>query len=92
MTDPVPVQADVAVTVTAENPDPRIPAVADLFTPRQRAVIYLLSVIAAPAYAVIEANAGLHWGVAAGYAAWNGLVGIVAVSNTPTTNRMRASG
>lgn len=87
MSDPLPVQADVAVTVTAETPDPRVPAIADLFTPKQRALIYLLSVIASAAYVVVEANVDLHWGVAAGYAAWNALVGIVAVSNTPTSNR-----
>jgi ABC-type Fe3+ transport system substrate-binding protein len=67
--------------------EPAIPAVADLLPPKWRSLIYLVSVMLAPAFAVIEANADLHYGWLAGYAAWNGLVGLLAVSNTPMARR-----
>jgi hypothetical protein len=59
-----------------------MPAISDLFPPRLRAVIYVITVMLAPAYAVIEANTNLHFGWQAAYAAWNGLAGALAVSNT----------
>lgn len=56
---------------------------ADLVPAPVRAVVYLLTVMLAAAYAVIEANTHLHWGWQAGYAAWNALAGALAVANTP---------
>lgn len=53
--------------------------------PKVRAGIYLLTVMLAPAYAVVAANVALHWGWQAGYAAWNALAGAVAVANTART-------
>lgn len=58
---------------------------AEVFSPKVRAAIYAISVMLAPAYAVIEGNTTLHWGVSAAYAAWNGLVGVMAFTNTPPT-------
>ena len=66
-------------------PNPSIPAVADLFSPRTRTVIYLLSVVLAAAFGVVTANVDLHWAILAGYAGWNAGVGLIAVSNTPST-------
>jgi hypothetical protein len=71
----------------SDVPNPSIPTVADLFTPKQRVLIYLFSVLIAAAYPIIELNTELHWGFLAGWAAWNAFVGLVAVSNTPTTAR-----
>jgi predicted neutral ceramidase superfamily lipid hydrolase len=76
----------------SDNPNPSIPAVADLFTPRQRSLIYLLSVVAAAAYAVVAANTELHYGILAAYAGWNALVGLLAVSNTPSMRRGNDAG
>lgn len=70
-------------TVTIDVADPRIPAVADLFTVRQRTIIYLLSVMLGAAYPIVSGQVDLHWGFLAGYASWNTLVGLIAVSNTP---------
>lgn len=64
------------------NPEPANTAVADIVTPRQRSIIYVLTVMLAAAYAVVEANIDLHWAWMAGYAAWNAGVGLLAVSNT----------
>jgi hypothetical protein len=68
-----------------EVPNPTIPAVADLFTPRQRAIIYLLSVVLGASYGVVQGAITLHWGFLAAYAGWNAFVGLLAVSNTPRT-------
>ena len=57
-------------------------AASDLLTPRVRSIIYVASTMLAAAYAVVEANVDLHWGVMASYAAWNAGVGVLAVSNT----------
>lgn len=57
-------------------------AVGELLGPRVRAVIYVLTVMLAAAYATVEANVDLHWGVMAAYAAWNAGAGVLAVSNT----------
>ena len=65
--------------------NPSIPAVADLFSPRTRTVIYLLSVVLAAAFGVVTANVDLHWAILAGYAGWNAGVGLIAVSNTPSS-------
>lgn len=70
MTEPTPTQ------------QPTNTAVGDLVPPRARAVVYLVTVMLAAAYAVIEANIDLHWGWQAGYAAWNAVAGVLAVSNT----------
>jgi hypothetical protein len=56
-----------------------------MFPAKVRAVIYLVTVMLAAAYAVVESNVNLHWGWQAGYAAWNALAGVLAVSNTPGT-------
>ena len=52
-----------------------------------RAVLYVITVGLAAAYAVFEANIDLHFGWQAGYAAWNAMIGALAVSNIsqPTT-------
>ena len=54
-----------------------------LLPPRARAVIYVITVILAAAYAVIEANTDLHYGWMAAYAGWNAGAGVLAVANTP---------
>lgn len=64
------------------EPTPEPTALSSILAPRQRAIVYVLSVMLAAAYAVVEANVDLHWGVMAGYAAWNAGVGVLAVSNT----------
>jgi hypothetical protein len=46
-----------------------------------RAVLYVITVGLAAAYAVVEANVDLHFGYVAGYAAWNAMIGALAVSN-----------
>jgi hypothetical protein len=46
-----------------------------------RAILYVISVGLAAAYAVLEANMDLHFGYVAGYAAWNAMIGALAVSN-----------
>jgi hypothetical protein len=46
-----------------------------------RAILYVITVGLAAAYAVVEANINLHWGVVAAYAAWNAMIGALAVSN-----------
>jgi len=53
----------------------------NLLPARMRAIIYVVSVALAAAYAVFEANLELHFGWQAGYAAWNAAVGALAVSN-----------
>lgn len=60
-----------------------MPVIADIFTAKQRSIIYLLSILLAPAYLVVESNTTLHWGILAVYAAWNALIGALAVSNVP---------
>lgn len=64
--------------------NPALPPVAGLIDPRIRMVIYVLSIMAGPAFAIVSANVELHWGILAGYAAWNALVGFLAYSNTPS--------
>lgn len=59
--------------------------VAELVPARVRAVVYVLTVMLAAAYAVITANVDLHWGWEAGYAAWNALAGVLAAANTKST-------
>lgn len=49
-----------------------------------RAVLYVITVGLAAAYAVVEANMTLHFGWVAGYAAWNAMIGALAVSNVNT--------
>jgi hypothetical protein len=73
----------------SDNPDPSIPVVADLFTPKQRLIVYLLSVLIGAAYPVVELNTDLHWGFLAGYAAWTAFIGLVAASNVPRTVNRR---
>lgn len=68
-------------TAVVSEPIPP-PAIAGLFPPRARAVIYVLTVMLSAAYAVIVASVDLHWGWQAAYAAWNALAGALAVSNT----------
>jgi hypothetical protein len=68
-------------TAVVSEPIPP-PAIAGIFPPRVRALIYLSAAMLAPAYAVVEANTNLHFGWVAGYAAWNGLVGVLAAANT----------
>ena len=41
----------------------------------------MITVGLAAAYAVFEANIDLHFGWQAGYAAWNAMIGALAVSN-----------
>ena len=50
-----------------------------------RAVLYVITVGLAAAYAVVEANVDLHFGYVAGYAAWNAMIGALAVSNISTS-------
>lgn len=50
-----------------------------------RAILYVVTVGLAAAYAVFEANIDLHFGYQAGYAAWNAMIGALAVSNINTT-------
>jgi hypothetical protein len=46
-----------------------------------RAILYVISIGLAAAYAVIVANVDLHWGWQAAYAAWNAMIGALAVTN-----------
>jgi hypothetical protein len=50
-----------------------------------RAILYVVTVGLAAAYAVLEANLTLHFGWQAGYAAWNAMIGALAVSNISQT-------
>lgn len=59
--------------------------IGELFPPRVRAAVYLITVVAAAVYAVIEAQIDLHWGWQAAYAGWNAFAGTIAVSNIPTS-------
>jgi len=77
MTEPV----DPVSTVPPTQPS--FAPIADLFSARVRSLIYLLSILVAPAYLVVEANVTMPWPVLAAYASWNALVGLVAVSNVP---------
>jgi hypothetical protein len=52
-----------------------------LLPPQVRAILYVITVGLAAAYAVLEANLALHYGWQAGYAAWNAMIGALAVSN-----------
>lgn len=61
--------------------EPNVPAVASLFSPRTRTIIYLVSVMAAAAMGIISVSVQLHWAFLAAWAAWNAFVGLVAVSN-----------
>ena len=62
-----------------------VPAIADLswLNAKVRSIIYMVTVMLAAAYAVVEANVNVHWGVQAAYAGWNALVAALAVSNVP---------
>jgi hypothetical protein len=46
-----------------------------------RAILYVITVGLAAAYAVVQANIQLHYGWEAAYAAWNGMIGALAASN-----------
>lgn len=70
-------------TRTLEVPDPAVPTVADLFSPRARTILYLLSLMINAGMGIVAANVELHWGILAVLAAWNVFVSTVAVSNTP---------
>lgn len=74
---------ETTTETTVEVFDPMVPAVADLFTPRQRTIIYLLSVMLGAAYGIVSTATTIHWGLLAAYAAWNAGVGLLAVSNVP---------
>ncbi len=78
---------DTAVDPVSTSPPtrPTFGPIADQFTARTRTWIYLFTGMLAAAYAVIEANVNLHWGVTAAYAAWNFFASAVAVSNVPRT-------
>ena len=56
-----------------------------LLPPAVRAILYVITVGLAAAYAVVEANVDLHFGFVAGYASWNAMIGALAVSNVNTT-------
>ena len=56
-----------------------------LLPPAVRAILYVITVGLAAAYAVIEANVDLHFGYVAGYASWNAMIGALAVSNIDNT-------
>jgi hypothetical protein len=56
---------------------------AEIIPAKARAVVYLVTVMLAAAFAVVEVNTSLHWGWQAGYAAWNAGAGVLAVANTP---------
>ena len=49
-----------------------------------RKIVYVLTAMFAAAYPVAEANASLHWGWLAAWAAWNAGAGLLAASNTPS--------
>ena len=58
-----------------------------LFIPAQaRALVYLITVMLAAFYAVVEANIDLHWGWQAGYAAWNAGAAVLAAANVSNSS------
>lgn len=71
----------IETETTYELVEPTIPAVADLFPPRVRTIIYLLSVMAAAAMGIVSVSTDIHWAAQAVWASWNAFVGLVAVSN-----------
>lgn len=78
-------QPNIEVTEVVVNPtDP-----GSLLPAKWRALIYVFTVMAGAAYAVVEANADLHYAVAAGYAAWNAGAALLAVANIPPNARQR---
>jgi hypothetical protein len=81
VTTPATAQPPYAGQVVSET------AVSSLLPPRVRTVIYLLTVVAAAVYAVLEADMELRTGVKAGYAGWNAFAAAVAASNTISTFR-----
>jgi hypothetical protein len=74
-----------AARMTEPLTPPTNTQVAEMFPPRFRAVVYILTVMLAAAFAVVEANIDLHWAWMAGYAAWNAAAGLLAVSSVPTS-------
>jgi hypothetical protein len=52
-----------------------------LLPARARSILYVVSVMLAAGYAVVEANATLHYGITAAYAMWNAGIAVLAVSN-----------
>lgn len=60
----------------------------ELFPPKLRALVYVVSAMISSAYAVIEANTNLHWGWLAALAAWNTFAGLLAASNTATVTNL----
>lgn len=57
-----------------------------LLPPAVRAILYVITVGLAAAYAVIEANVQLHYLWQASYAAWNAMIGALAVSNVASAS------